>query len=146
MKIKCIDGYFIFEPQKLTQLSDFIYLTGFDLVRHKDFYTFRYLSELESFCVKGINFGNLTAKITYEGEPWDILNKNGFVYDFNLNALRDINGVTTVIGLRKAENYFISNGLIQPGSINGRGLKIKGYECYFSRAFNTFKYSEVTFV
>jgi len=146
MKIKCINGFFIFEPQTLTQLSDFIYLTGFNIVRFKDYYTFKILSELPNFSIKDLSFSNLTAKTTSEGEPWDLLDRNGFVYDFTLNQLRLFDSVTQVVDLRQAQSYFLSNGLIQPGALTIGGSKIKSYECFFSRTVNSFKYSEVVFV
>lgn len=146
MKISCQKGYFYFEPQSLTQLNDFVYLTGFSLVKVGTSYTFAFLQDCESFSIKNHVYKNLTAKITYSGEIWDIFDKNGFVYDFELNILRDISLVTEVVDLKRGVNYFFANGLIKPGSLTFQGDKIKSYECYFSRINNQFKYSEVEFV
>jgi len=146
--IDCIDGYFIFRPRRLSDLSDFMRLTGFKLERLGDYFTFSDLIEIKNYSLFGkiIKDSGIAIK-TFEGHPWEVFGENKIVYDFSRGIVVPIVAVTQKVTLKPAGNYFLSNGLIVPGSINGI-RKIKTYRCFFDSKgpLSQWKYSEVDYV
>lgn len=146
MKINCLHGFFIFEEEKVGQISDFMSLFGFSILRTDRWFTFASLKDAPDYAIQGSTYLNAPATKTFEGEPWEILNANQLVYDFSLNLVRPIASVSSVIELGRAANYFTSAGLIIPGSLTREGKKVSGYTCWFSFDTTRFRYSEVTYV
>lgn len=146
MKIDCINGFFIFTELKVGQISDFMKYSGLDLVKLNGFYTFSDLEEIPGFTIAGTPFLNLVSTKTYQGEPWELFDQNGVVYNFLTGLLVPIVSVTQLIKLSVAGNKFITSGLILPGSLTPEGKRIKSYSGYFSRDTLNFNYSEVDYV
>lgn len=146
MRVKCIHGFFIFQETKVGQVSDFMSLTGLSLVPWRDAYTFEDLEEVPDFSLSGKTFLGLSATKNFEGEPWDLFEANGFVYDFGSGSLKQISAITQVTSIQLAGNRYISPGLILPGSLTAEGKRVKDYSAWFSRDTLRWLYSEVTYV
>lgn len=146
MRVKCIHGFFIFQETKVGQVSDFMSLTGLELVPWRDAYTFAYLEEAPDFSLAGLELLGVPAIKTFEGEPWEVFEANGFVYDFSLGVIVPIATIVEPISISLAGNRYVSNGLILPGSITDEGEKVKGYSGWFSRDTLRWLYSEVEYV
>lgn len=145
MRIKCIHGYFIFQELRIGQVSDFMARFGLDLVPVGDYYTFADLEETPRHSLKGKELlGNVAIK-NYEGEPWEILEQNGLVYDFDKGLVVPISSISVRTKVEQAGNRFVSPGLILPGSITDGG-RVKDYSAWYSRDTLRFLYSEVAYV
>jgi hypothetical protein len=145
MKIRCLHGYFIFEELKPGQLSDFMSLFGFDLVAQDDHFTFAALAGAPRYSILGGTYLGAPAIKTFEGHPWQIMRENQIVYNFNLGLVLPIVSTTQVIKLNQGSNYFLSSGLIQPGSVTEDGSRVKDYAAFYLFDKIKFKYSEVSF-
>ena len=144
MKVNCLDGFFLFEETKVSQVSDFIGLTGYSISRYKDVYSFTQLIAAEDYCLKGKPYLGATINQTYEGEPWDIFMANNLVYNFSTGLVVSFPLVTDIIKIFNAGDRYLSNGLIIPGSISNLG-KVRSYSGYFSRSTFRWSYSEIEF-
>jgi hypothetical protein len=150
MKIRCLHGYFIFEETRPAQVSDFMRFTGLELVPKGRYFTFADLEDAPEFSIKTmpieIGLTPLPALETFSGEPWEVFEANGYVYNFQLGLLQPIQSVTQLISLQDGGNRFVSSGIILPGSITADGNRVKDYAAHFSRETKRFLYSEVSFV
>lgn len=146
MRIRCLHGYFIFTELKVGQVSDFISRYGFDLVAIGDHYTFSALESAPKYSLKNKTLLGNVATSNFEGEPWQVFEKNGLVYDFDKGLVVPINSITKVTTIDQAGNKFVSPGLILPGSTTVGGERVKDYSAWFSRDTLTFLYSEVSYV
>jgi hypothetical protein len=113
MKVICKSGFYLFNFYSQEEKAIFEGFCGLKIVDHKSFFTFEYLADLPNYCLKGQNYGNLTAKLNFEGEPYLILEKNNFIYDYDLNYLVKPNEVKTKNKLI-ADNCFL--GLLKSGT------------------------------
>lgn len=146
MRISCLHGYFIFQELKVGQVSDFMSRFGLELVSKGAYYTFKDLADAPEYSIKAKPiFGN-PAKVNFEGEPWEVFEKNGLVYDFATRLVVPIVSVTQITTIDQAGNKFISPGLIKPGSTTVGGQRVKDYSAWFYRDTVTFLYSEVGYV
>ncbi len=141
MKIKCLHGYFLFDEDRAGELSDFMRVYGFDIVLENRHYTFSFLKDAPRYSILGGTYLGAPAIKTFEGEPWDIMRQNKLVYDFTLDAVIPIASVTQLIKLKSAGNYYLTSGLIIPGSITDDGSRVKEYAASY---IDTFTYSEVS--
>jgi hypothetical protein len=146
MHIRCQHGFFKFTETKIGQISEFMSWSGLTLVPKNDFYTFEFLEETPNFSIAGLDLLGIPAVATFAGEPWEVFEANGFVYDFNADLLKPIETVLTKTKIVQAGDKFISQGLIMPGSLTDSGDRVKDYAAWFSMPKGTFKYSEVTYV
>lgn len=146
MKVKCLHGFFIFEETKVGQVSDFMSLTGLKLVPWRDNFTFEKIELAPEYSIQGKAFLGFTALKTYEGEPWEVFEQNGVVYNFNTGLVVPIASVVQTIKVSMAGNRFVSPGLIIPGSLTSEGKKVKSYSGWFSRDTLRWLYSEVSYV
>lgn len=143
MRIKCINGYFIFDETDLGQLSNFMSRYGLTIVRSENYYTFEFLADAPKYSIAGGLYLGAPAIATYEGEPWEIFNQNSLVYDFTLGLVVNINTIVKVIEIDIAKDYYLSNGLILPGSRLKDGTQVKSYSAWYDKKTLQFKYSEV---
>jgi len=143
MKIECNNGFFIFTELKVGQVSDFMRYSGLELVKWRNAYTLSGLEEIKEYSIAGTPLLNLVANTTYQGEPWEIFDQNGIVFNFLTGLAVPFLSITQSIKLSIAGNKYISNGLILPGSLTPEGKRIKSYSGYFSRDTLNFNYSEV---
>ena len=146
MKLKCLHGYFLFEETSAGQLSDFVSLTGFDLVPKGNKYTFADLEEAPEYSITAKPFLDFPAIATYEGEPWEVFEANGVVYNFALGLVVPIQSVIQRANVELAGNRYISSGLILPGSLTLKGERVKNYSAWWSRNTLRWLYSEVEYV
>lgn len=146
MRINCLHGYFIFQEVRLGQISDFISRYELDLVSKNSYYTFADLEDAPLYSLKGKDLLGNVAKFNFEGEPWQVFEKNGLVYDFDKGLVVPITSVVQTTTIEQAGNRFISPGLILPGSTTVGGKRVRDYSAWYSRDTLQFKYSEVGYV
>lgn len=146
MKVKCNHGYFIFEETEVGQISDFSYITGKKIIARENYYTFEPLTRVDKYSLKAKPILNLPAIKTFEGEPWEVLEANGFVYDFRTDIIVPIASIVLTTTLNLVGNRYISQGLLLPGCFDQSGRKIKSFSGWYSRERGTWLYSEVEFV
>lgn len=146
MKVKCQHGYFTFSEIKVSQVYDFCFLTGAVLVPKYFGYTFEDLKDAPNYSIAGAPLLNLVATQTFAGEPWEVFEANGVVYNFVTGLLVPLVSITEVISIDDAGNRAISSGLIIPGSLTALGQRVKNYSAWFSRDTARWLYSEVEYV
>lgn len=145
LKINCLHGFFIFEESEPGQISRFTTLFGLSFARWREAFTFENLENAPTFAISGQKYLNAAVDLTFAGEPWDIMKANGLVYNFGTGELIKKSEVKTLINLEQSGAYWLSSGLILPGSLLKDGRKIHSYNAHFS--FNTlrFRYSGVDY-
>lgn len=147
MRVNCLHGYFIFEETKVGQVSDFANKNGFDIVfLDNGKFTFSKLAGISEHIIKGQPLGDFPAIQSFEGEPWELMQASGVVYDFVLDQVRPIQSITAITQLKASNNWLISKGLILPGSLLENGQRIKSYSGWFSRERGTWLYEGVLYV
>lgn len=146
MKLKCLHGFFIFEETKVGQVSDFMSLTGLTLVPWRNAFTFEDIVDAPDYSIVGQDLLGAPATVTYEGEPWEVFEENGLVYNFNTGLMVPIVSVTQTTTLYTSGNRFVSPGLILPGSRVQNTGQIRDYSAFYSRDTQRWLYSEVTYV
>lgn len=145
MKISCLHGYFIFEETEAGQISKFVSRYGLDIALNGDHYTFTDLVDAPKYSIAGSTYLNAVAKTTYEGEPWEVMRQNELVYNFSTGLVVPIATIAQSFNLSTAGNYFVSNGLIVPGSVKDDGSRVRDYSALYNLRGVPFKYSEVGF-
>lgn len=143
MKIKCLHGYFKFWEPKAGVISDFSSLFGFDLVSIDDYFTFSALEDAPRYSIIGGTYLGATATKTFEGDPWEVMRENNLVYDFAKDVIVPIASIVQKMQLDSTNRYFLSNGMILPGSLTDDGTRVTDYAAFFINPL--FKYSEVIF-
>lgn len=146
MKARCLHGYFIFEETKVGQISDWATYSGLRIVPRGTYYTFEAIAAAPRYSIQGKDLLGLPATKTFEGEPWEVFEANGFAFDFSTNLLKPLNSVTQLVSIRTAGHKFVSNGLILPGSVTEDGKRVKDYAAHYSKETLRWLYSEVTYV
>lgn len=146
MRVRCLHGYFIFDEMREGQISDFMNLTGLELVPKDNHFTFDGLEEAPDYSLVGKNILNLPAISMFEGKPWEVFEANEFVFDFTTGLVVPIASVVRIIEIKQAGNMFVSNGLILPGSLTDGGKRVRDYAAWFSRDRLTWHYTEVKYV
>lgn len=146
MRLRCIHGYFIFQETRVGQISDFMSWSGFSLVSKGTYYTFKTLAEAPDYSLALKSVLGWPATKAFEGEPWEVFEENGLVYDFTKDLIVPILSILQITPLKEAGNRYIAPGLILPGSITSDRKRIKGFDAWFSRDRLTWLYSEVEFV
>jgi hypothetical protein len=144
MLIKCLHGYFKFYESKSGEISDFMTLSGFDLVPQDDYYTFSALKDAPKYSLLGKPYINFPAIKTYEGEPWVIMKQNQLVYHFGLGLVVPKLAVIQLIELAKTRNCYVASGLILPGSLTVEGQRVTDYSAWYLFDSQRFKYTEVS--
>ncbi len=146
MIVKCLHGYFIIRESKPGDVSKFMSLfPDADLVSKDDYFTFDLLSEAETYSLVGAPYLGIPAIVTYEGTPWEVMRANGIIYDFTLGIAKLISTVTNVTNVSRAANYYLSSGLIVPGSLKDDGTRVKDYSAWFSLDKLNYKYTELSY-
>ncbi len=140
-------GYFKFEETLVGQISDFISIFGLDIVLNdKGIFTFPALAEAKDYSILGADYLGAAATKTYAGSPSDIMRENGFVYDFVEEEVVPIASISKAIAVTSSNRYFISNGLILPGSVTEDGDRVTDYSAWFYKEELLFRYTEIDFV
>ena len=145
MKLTCTHGYFKFEEMQSGQLSHFLSLYDFEIVRAGDHFTFEALKDAPDYSIEGGTFLGAPTLFTFEGMPWDVMRVNRLVYDLSLGIVVPIDTITKSIQLASAGYYTVTTGMIQPGSVMEDGSRITDYAAFYIRDRLNFKYSEIDY-
>jgi len=143
MKINCLHGYFIFHEERIGEISEFMSLFGLPIVFKDDHFTFEFLADAPEVSIKTAPYLNATATKTFAGRPWEVMRENALVYNFDQGLLVPIAAITTKVSIKSAGKYFVSPGLIMPGSLMDGGSRVREYAAWFSTDSMRFRYSEV---
>lgn len=143
VKINCIHGFFIFEESRAGELSDWVSLFEIPLARRGSIFTFEPLALAPDFSIKGAPILDATAVKSFAGDPGEVFRENGLIYNFQTQKLMPIETVTQTITIVQGQNYFLSSGLIIPGSLTDEGDRVTDYAAHFSTDTMKFRFSEV---
>lgn len=143
VRIQCIHGFLIFKESSPGQLSHFCNLAEIELERSGEFFTVPALVDAPRFSIAGGTYLGAPATVTYEGEPWEVMKENGLVYSFETETVVPIETIISPVQIDEAVNYYITTGMIQPGSVTDDGDRVTNYAAFFDYAALNFKYSEV---
>lgn len=146
MKVKCLHGYFIFEETRVGQVSDFMSMTGLSLVPKNKAYTFEFLADAPDYSLNGKSFLGIEAIKTFAGNPWEVFEQNQVIYNFNTGLMAKIDSINQLVKIYPGSSYYVSEGMILPGSRTAEGLRVKDYSAWYSRDTQRWVYSEVSFV
>lgn len=145
MKVDCLHGYFKFEETASGQLSRFMSLFGFEIERSGDHYTFADLVDAPDYSIVGGTFLNCPTTKNFEGKPWEVMRENGLVYSMQLGIVVPILTIISPISVARTGNYFVTTGMIQPGSVTEDGSRVTEYAAFFVQDRGNFKYSEISY-
>lgn len=145
MKINCNHGFFILDEDKFGDASRFQSRFGLELSRWRDKFTFTELAEAPEHCIGGQPYLTATPENSFAGEPWEIFEANGLIYNFLTKTVVLKSSITQLCEVSQAGFYYISSGLILPGSLTKGGDRINSYAAHFSFDTLRFRYSEVTY-
>lgn len=145
MKIECIHGYFKFSETAAGQIAHFMSLFGLEIERAGDHFTFSDLVDAPNFSLKGGMFLGAPTTETFEGNPWDVMRANGLVYDFSKGEVVPLELVVQSAQVVAAGYYFVSSGMLLPGSVTDDGSRVTDYAAFFVPERVNFKYSEVDY-
>lgn len=144
MKINCQHGYFTFEESRPGDISRFMSLfAGLSIVSIGNRFTFEDLADAPEYSIAGKTYLGAIATATFTGTPGEIMRENKLIYDFDLGTLRPIASIVKKIKLSTASNYFLTPGLIMPGSLTDDGTRVTDYSAWYLFDSGKFKYSEV---
>lgn len=147
MRILCRHGHFAFYPKDEIDISRFGNIFEEEFIRVNDFYTFAFLEDVPNYSLIGKTFMGLPATVTFEGNSWDVMKENGFVYNVALKLVVPKTTIGTVITLEPSDDFFtIENPLIQPGSRNTQGQQLMSYDAQFIRSSSQLRVTEVQYV
>lgn len=129
MRVLCLHGYFIFEPSRVSDISKLnsIYRAGL-VKRQGRGFTFARLSGIEDYSLEGKTYIDTVADFTFEGKPWEVMRKNGIVFDFTEDASFPVEMIDDTLNPRLGRFTYSANGLIVPGTLSesGRILSYSG--------------------
>lgn len=118
--------------------------TGLDLVREESFYTFASLKGAPLYSLKGSTYLGANAIETLTASPGEVMRANRLIYNFQKDLVAPITSISQRVELIEASNYYLSHGLILPGSLTDRGKRVTDYAAWYLFSDGQFKYSEVT--
>lgn len=145
MMINCAHGYFKIFENRPGEVSKFMSLTELSLVQKGDYFTFEFLAAAPEYALAGKTYLGAPVTVSIAGKPWEIMRANSLVYDFNTDLVVPISTITRVMDLKTGSDYYFSDGLLVPGSLNDDGQRIKDFLGWFSTAEMRFRYSAVNF-
>jgi hypothetical protein len=120
-------------------------LYGVSIVRDGEIFTFESLAEAPIYSIKGAPYLDVIATADFAGEPWEVFEANGFVYDFQKDLIVQSELITDIVEVNQSGNYFFADGLLKSGSVTQNGDEIKSYIGWFSDPHLRFRYSEITY-
>lgn len=143
MRVECIHGYFKFIEDAPGQMSDFMSRYGASIARSGDHFTFEFLVDAPTYSLSGGFFLGCPTLFAYAGEPWEVMRANRIVYDFSKNLVVPIDTVIATPEIEAAGDFYMSSGMILPGSLTDAGSRVKDYSAHFSERRQNFIYSEI---
>ncbi len=133
MRVLCRHGHFAFFPEDAGDINRFRVYYGQELVRVGNYYTFPGLEDAPKYSLLGSPYLGVPATKTFEGEPWEVMEANGFVYFFETDTIGPKELALDIVSLARMQFYFLfQNQLIQPGSRLTTGEQILSYDGDFS--------------
>jgi hypothetical protein len=145
MRIDCLHGYFIFSESEAGDIARFAGIFELDVVQKDNYFTFAQLADAPLYSIKGGTYLGADATETFEGNPWQVMEANGLVYNFQTGEIVPAESITQRIKIHLANNYYFSPGLILPGSLTDEGERITGYIAHLSLDTHRFRYSGVQY-
>lgn len=145
MEVKCVSGYFIFTEHEEGEVSRFSSLFDLDISLFEDKYVFDTLADAPEYSIIGGTYLGAPAVKTFEGKPWEVMKANGLVYDFLNDVVVPFATIIQRVSLDLTDYYYLSTGLMLPGSVTDDGTRVTDYSAWYSFEDATFKYSEVSF-
>lgn len=127
-------------------MADLKASTGIVLSPWREAYSFEQLADAPDYSIAGSTFLDAPFTTTFAGEPWEVFEANGLIYDFVLQQMRPIESVTQSVSILASGNELFANGLILPGALTPEGQKVKSYSGWYSRSTLRWTYSEVDYV
>lgn len=146
MKVTCQHGYFMFREDRPGEVARFNSYFDQDLTAKDDYYTFAALVDAPEYSIIGSSYLGLVATATFQGKPWEVMRANGFVYSFIAGLFLPLATVSGKVDFVKRNDYFSSNGLIQPGYGNNSWSQITGYSADIKLDSWVFNYTEFFYV
>ncbi len=143
MKVKCLNGFFILDEDFPGEAAKFILRFGLDLVPFREKLTFDGLYNPPEHCISGQTYLEAAVTKSFAGDPWEIFDANSLVFSLALGLVVPKASILGAFEISQSGNYFISNGLIQPGSISTDAKKVISYDGQFSFDTLRFRYSAV---
>jgi hypothetical protein len=132
MRIVCRHGHFAFYPRRASELARFSNYFSAELLPERDYYTFAELIDAPSYSLAGLEYLGIPAIETFEGDPWNVMRENGFVFNLTLGKLVPKQTITSIIELPFTGFYFSTQSpLIQPGTKTVSGKSILSYGAEF---------------
>jgi hypothetical protein len=132
MRLLCRHGHYAFYPEEAYEIQVFNSFYGSSLVRDGDFYTFSGQVGAPNYSLIGKTYKNIPAVARYEGNPWDVMKANGFVFNLVTGLFVPAASIVSVVSLAMTGQFFLTkNTLIQAGAFDARGLKILSYDAEF---------------
>lgn len=145
MRINCVHGYFIFDAQKSGDLSRFVSLYGFEIERSGNLFTFADLVDAPEYSIQGGLYLGAPATKTFQGHPWDVMKENNLVYNFVLGKVVPMVSIVQPISVKTGMNWFLSPGMILPGSVTEDGKRVRDYAAHYNPDASQFRYSEIDY-
>jgi putative methionine-R-sulfoxide reductase with GAF domain len=122
MRVLCRHGHFAFYPRNASDIAQFANYFDITLKRERDYYTFEGLYGADDYSLTLSPYLNMPALVTYEGEPWEVMRENMFVYHLGLDIVVPRMLITTTVEVPLVGFYFTAQGsLLQPGSWTSNG-------------------------
>lgn len=143
LRIESRHGYFVFEEDKSGEMSNFMDRYGIEIERDGPLFTFADLVGAPDFSLVGGTFLGCPTTVAFEGDPWEVMRENNLVYNVAIGLVVPMLTITDRVSLIEVGNFYLADGMIQPGSITDGGLRVTDYSAFFSWDRLDFKYSEV---
>lgn len=146
MRVLCRSGHFAFYPRTASDIARFSNYFSVTLKRERDYYTFKGLYGAEDYSLLGKPYLNLPALATYEGEPWEIMRENDFVYSLDLGIIVPKLSILSIVDTPLVGYYYRAGGsIIQPGSRTLLGQQILSYSGEFIDEGSSLRISEFSY-
>lgn len=147
MRILCRSGHFAFYPDASSDISHFCSLYKTNLARENDYYTFPALVGLPDYSLPVLPYKNLPAVVRYEGQPWEVMRENGFVYSLTLKVLVPKLTIVGLIDMPASSGYFVSSTpIIQPGLLTKNGQRLMSYDAELDFGIQKLRVREFDYV
>ncbi len=132
MRVICRHGHYAFYPRKTSDIYQFANSFDFDLVREEDYFTFAALKGAPRYSLAGSPYLDVPALETFEGNPWDVMRENDFVYNVDSEILVPKASVMATVEISQKGLFYVTNvPLLQAGSRNVLGRQILSYSGEF---------------
>lgn len=145
MRILCRHGHIAFYQSYAGEIARFMEFFGVELIREGEFYTFLKLAGAPKYSIAGMPYLGLPAKVTFEGEPWEILKANGYVYQIATGLIVPKESILYTFTPEQTGYYYLWDGpLIQPGAW-AEGNQVLSWDAMYDDEMVLTKVSELSY-